>query len=425
MPASVRTVERPCPEPPQQAPGGPAQGPSSAAVFQGAATQATLDLVTTRAGFDALEASWNALFARAGRNTHLFQTFNWLWHWANHFLPALGEPGPELAIVTAYAEGRLVMVWPLVRERVGPVTQLSWMGDPVSQYGDVLIDDLPDAADLLRAAWDFVTCRTGASVVLLRKVRADSVIAPLLSETGATVTAELSAPYLDLASAPSFAEYEKRYSGNARRNRGRQRRRLAERGAVTLGWHTHGAEAEALADETFRLKRIWLDERGVLSPALTDPRTARFFADATRAETHPAGCHVLNLSCGERPVALEIGVRCKGRTAIHVITYDLDYEKTAAGALLMEDSIRRAYADGMTVYDLLAPGDGYKLEWADDAVAVRDWAAPISLLGRAYTAVYLELIRGGLKRGLDALPVDVRRKLMRVLARRNGAVSAS
>jgi CelD/BcsL family acetyltransferase involved in cellulose biosynthesis len=378
-----------------------------------------LDLVTTRAGFDALEDSWNALFARAARNVHLFQTFNWNWHWANHFL---GCPGaPELAIVTAHAGETLVMVWPLVLERRGPLKVLRWMGDPVSQYGDILIDDVADAASLMGAAWAFVAERTGASVLELRKVRADSNIAPFLAAVGAKATAELAAPYLDLASAPSFAEYERRYSGNARRNRKRQRRRLEERGPVALAWHTDGADAEALAAEAFTLKHRWLKQRGIVSPALADPRTARFFADVTRAETRPAGCHVLSLSCGGLPVALEIGVRCKGRSAIHVVTYDLDYEKTAAGALLMEDSIRRCFDDGMTVFDLLAPADGYKREWADDAVVVRDWAVPLSLLGRAYTALYLGLIRTAAKRGIDALPVGVRRALTGLLNVRRGS----
>ncbi|HRN84964.1 MAG TPA: cellulose biosynthesis protein CelD, partial [Hyphomicrobium sp.] len=148
---------------------------------------ATLDLVSTRDGFDALETSWNALFERAGRDIHLFQTFNWLWHWANHFLPAAGERGATLAIVTAHIDGRLVLVLPLVAERVGPLTQLEWMGEPVGQYGDALIDTLPDGegAALLRAALDFAASRTGAGALRLRRVREDSNIAPLLADMGA------------------------------------------------------------------------------------------------------------------------------------------------------------------------------------------------------------------------------------------------
>lgn len=382
---------------------------------QAASDPASFDIVTTRAGFEALEADWNDLFARAGRDIHLFQTFNWLWHWSNHFLPAADGAGLRLAIVTARIDGRLVMVWPLVCERVGPIKRLSWMGEPVSQYGDLLIDDVADRPAVLRAAWDFVTRRTGASVLQLRKVRQDSAIAPLLEEKGAAIVQELTAPFLDLKSAPTFAEYETRYSSGARRNRKRQRRRLDERGEIALEFLSNGAEAAARVAEAFTCKMAWLRQRGIVSPALVDPRTERFFADVARADVRPAGCHIMTLSSGGRPVAFEIGVRCKGRSAIHIIAYDLEFEKTAAGALLMEDSIRSAMADGMTAYDLLAPGDGYKLEWADDAMVVRDWAMPLSLIGRTYSTFFLGS-RRALKRGLDMLPVGARRKVTELLS---------
>jgi CelD/BcsL family acetyltransferase involved in cellulose biosynthesis len=375
------------------------------------------DLVQTFAGFEALEAEWNSLFERAGTDRHLFQTFNWLWHWANHFLPRDTDgAGVRLAIVTTRVADRLVMIWPLVVERSGPVTELAWMGEPVSQYGDLLIEDGPDALAMMREAWAFVTRETGADVLRLRKVRQDSKVAPFLAELGATVTSDLKAPYLDIGSAPSFAEYEKRYSSNAKRNRKRQRRRLEDRGPVSLTWLEGGAEAEAFTEQAFRFKHVWLRQRGIVSPALTDPRTAQFFADVTRADIRPAGCHVLALKCNDQPVALEIGVKCLGRSAIHIIAYDPEFEKTAAGALLMEDSIRRACDDGLKVFDMLAPGDGYKLEWADDAVGVRDWAKPVTLLGRAYVTVYVGLVRNGLKRAIGALPLGMRRALTELLA---------
>ena len=413
MSAAARTLPRDLPQ---------VEGQDRSAVHQFPspvqALRPALDLVQTFDGFEALEAEWTALFERAGTDRHLFQTFNWLWHWANHFLPRDGDSGNvRLAIVTARDAGRLVMIWPLVAERSGPVTELAWMGEPVSQYGDLLIVDGPDALALMREAWAFVTRETGADVLRLRKVRQDSKVAPFLAELGATVTSDLKAPYLNLASAPSFAEYEKRYSSGAKRNRKRQRRRLEDRGPVALNWVESGAEAEALTAHAFHLKHIWLRQRGIVSPALADPRTARFFADVTRADIRPAGCHVLALNCNDQPVALEIGLRCLGRTAIHIIAYDPDFEKTAAGSLLMEDSIRRACDDGLKVFDLLAPGDGYKLEWADDAVAVRDWAKPVTLLGRAYVTLYLGLIRNGSKRVIGALPLGARRVVTEMLTR--------
>ena len=392
--------------------------PSAPFVSQTVA-RATFDLITTRDGFDALEASWNALFDRAGRDIHLFQTFNWLWHWVNHYLPAEGERGPKLAIVTAHLDGQLVMVLPLVEDRFGPLTQLEWMGEPVSQYGDALIDDLPhgDGRDLMRAALDFVAKRTGACALRLRRVREDANIAPLLAEHGALVVSGSQAPYLSLAGVETFEAITQRHSGSARRNRSRQRRRLSERGALTFDYHTHGEAAEALTALAFVHKAAWLNARGLYSRAFSDPRTARFFADVSRAETRPAGCYVAAIASGGHTAAIEVGVRCKGRSAIHIVTYDLAYEKAAAGALLMEDTIRRALSDGMTGYDFLPPGYDYKWEWADTSVEVRDWAVPLSTVGRAYATLYLRGMRGVLKRGVEGMPLPIRRKIATLLKR--------
>src|SRR3977135_217921 len=59
-------------------------------------------LISERPAFDAPEPESNDLFRRAGRDTQLFQTFNWNWHWANHYLsPTAGERGRRtLAVVT-------------------------------------------------------------------------------------------------------------------------------------------------------------------------------------------------------------------------------------------------------------------------------------------------------------------------------------
>ena len=160
------------------------------------------------------------------------------------------------------------------------------------------IDDADDAEAILRAAWKFIVAQSGADVVLLRKVRADAAIAPLLSANGAIATEKLEAPYLDLASAPSFAEYEKRYSSGSRRNRKRQRRRLEERGTVDIEACTQGARASELARIAIDLKRAWLSERGLVSAAFADNRIADFFADVAGGAVRPADCRVLAMRCG-------------------------------------------------------------------------------------------------------------------------------
>ncbi|MFA5949548.1 MAG: GNAT family N-acetyltransferase [Hyphomicrobium sp.] len=373
-------------------------------------------LITDRSSFEALEGEWNALFDRAARGRHVFQSFNWLWHWSNHFLPKRGDLSTTLAIVTARRRGKLVLVWPLVSKRTGPITKLCWMGDPVSQYGDVLVDDGPDTMDLLRGAWNVIRTRTGASVVQLRKVRADSHVARLLDEVGASPIIRLVAPHLDLTEAQTFAEYETRFSSKARKTRRSQRRRFEKLGTAALEHHRQGPIAKYFAGEAIELKRRWLEARGLASPAIADKRTKAFFEDVCEAVIRPAGAQVLSLTSNGIPAAIEIGIIAKGHVAIHVIAYDAAFEKASAGSLLMEDSIRRAFAEGCRTFDLLAPGDRYKLQWADKSVEVCDWAKALTPGGLAYANLYLRGVRGYGKQVIAGMPIALRRPLSLALA---------
>ena len=101
-----------------------------------------ISVIRDRAGFDALEMEWMALFEHVGRPEQLFQTFEWLSCWADHFLDA----ADGLRIVIGRRDGRLVIVWPLMETKgLLGFTRLSWMGGPVGQYGDALIEPGPAA----------------------------------------------------------------------------------------------------------------------------------------------------------------------------------------------------------------------------------------------------------------------------------------
>jgi hypothetical protein len=63
------------------------------------------------------------------------------------------------------------------------------------------------------------------------------------------------------------------------------------------------------------------------------------------------------------------------------------------------------------VFDLLAPADSYKVDWADAVTGVADWALPVSRKGWLYARVYLGLARPAVKAALGAMPMSWRRAL--------------
>ncbi len=378
--------------------------------------QCTFSIITTRADFDALEADWCELFDRASTGPQVFQSFHWLWHWCNPFLIEGGAQN-SLAIVTGYRAGKLVMVWPLIVQRTGGMKHLTWMGHPVSQYGDALVDQTAVCAQDVRDSWDFLTKNISADVVHLRKVRADAVVADLMHAVCITPQAQKTAPYLDLSQSQSFDDYQKRYNGKARRNRRRLRRRVEERAELSVKTHVDGDERATVASQAVTMKRIWLKARGLVSPAIQDERTRLFFQAAAASSNHSTGCRTTALKIGDEIAAIEVSFVSKGHCSVHIIVYHMDYEKAGAGVLLMEEGIKSAIAAGVKTFDLLAPGDNYKLDWADGAVDVCDWCLPLSPLGRVYHALGFNKLPGTIKAIIQALPLPIRQMLHRGFAR--------
>lgn len=383
-----------------------------------------MQLITTRAGFDALEADWNGLFDRAGRGEQMFQTFNWLWHWANHYLV---EDADTLAIVAVRRAGHLVAILPLCIERTAGIKQLVFMGDPVGQYGDALVEDMPGQPEMLGRALGFAIKQTRPDVVRLTKVREDAALAPVLAQLKATVTSFEDAPYADLQQAGDLASYNTRFSAKCLKNRRRQGRRLEDHGTVALDWTLSGRAASDAARTAMSLKRGWMKVRGQLSRALADPRTDRFFADVCAGDQRPAGVQVLLLRSGGEIANAAITVTAKGRQAIHVLAFGLKFEKCAAGVLHVERIVENAFASTVTTLDFLAPRHDYKLEWCDGAVRVNDHALPLTLPGTAFTHVYLVVVREKLKAALKsaphaaAKPAALAQRMLHALTARGGA----
>lgn len=264
---------------------------------------------------------------------------------------------------------------------------------PVSQYGDVLIDRLPDAQAVIDHTWAFVTSTLKPDLAHLRKVRRDATIAPLLARAGFHACDPQRAPAMDFGDMPDFAAYEQRYSAKARKNRRRLLRRLEEQGEVRFRHLKPGPEASHLAARAIEMKRTWLAHRGLLSPALDCERVAAFFHDACATSAGPGAPQVSALTLNGAPIAIMVSVIAGDRVAGHIFTYDLAHEKSGAGVLLLEDCLRHACATGYRYYDLLAPADEYKSDWADHAVDVADYTLALTARGRLFDKVYLGMIR--------------------------------
>ena len=350
-------------------------------------------LIRTVLEFHALEADWQELFSKIGRGPQLFQSYNWIWHWINCY----HNTGNELLILTGRDQGELVLIAPLVCEYVHKIKMIKWIGEPVSQYGDILLKDDRNNLQWLKDGFNFLYQETKPDIFYLRKTRFDSSITPLLENYDATIIEETAAPYIETLGAQTFTEFNKRYSQRNRKSKRRHRRKLEEKGTLTFSFHKEGPSAKTAASKAVQLKRNWIKSMGLVSPAFMGKTMDRFFETACDTTDHPAGLRVSELCLDDLSIAMEIGITVKNYYGAHLGAYNKSYNAHSPGSLQMQDTIAALIEDGVEIIDLFAPCDPYKLEWTDKSVPVYDFSYATTLKGQIYEKCYLQHLRPTLK----------------------------
>ena len=366
----------------------------------------TVSVVTTPAGFLALQDAWDGLFSRAALPHQVFQGHVVLRHWLRHYL----DPGTSLCIVTGWRAGRLVMAWPMVRQRRFGLVSLRFMGVPVAQFSDVLIEGPDEDGVLMRAGWDCLR-RLGADLMELRKLRADSALMRSGLIVGAVLRERLEAPFADLARRVGAEGPSHAYAARDRSNHRRRLPRLREHGAIGFSMEHPGPEAARLAVAAISMKQAALLRHGAVAPTIADPRFVAFFRDLAGDAEGGSPLRIAAILCDGAPIGIDISLDCKGTSFGHVIATHPSHERGGVGGQLVHHSFACAKSRGNAVFDLLAPADAYKHEHADGLTAVSDLVLPLSRMGRLTVRSGLVKWRHLLKRALQSLPQPVTRRL--------------
>ncbi|MEO1283063.1 MAG: GNAT family N-acetyltransferase [Pseudomonadota bacterium] len=353
----------------------------------------TLRMIDTIEELDRHELAWRELFEIHASTHQMFQSFAWTRTWATYYLNQRRFDALALAIVVVWSGNRLVLVLPLAVYRFSGLRILRCLGAPVSQYGDALVDrTVVDDVTVCRAL-SLAIEQTQCDVVDLRKVRHDAEIRPALEALGAVVVHRAQAPFVDLAQAVDREGYWKWFSGQARKQRRKRRRQLAEIGPLKFATLEAGCCAAIEARQAIAMKRKALSASGRLSLIVHDDRFEQFFVDLARVCDRGAQVRVSILSCGDHVIAREIGIVCKRGYAAHVGVFDPEYARFAPGRLQIDDKIEHCLEEGLLTFDFLAPEDDYKWEFADAAVPVLDYALVVTTRGAMFDRL---VVRGAL-----------------------------
>ena len=238
----------------------------------------------------------------------------------------------------------------------------------------------------------------GADAALLRKVRDDARIAPVLATAGQALAGD-AAPFVDLRE-------EKAASGRDRRELRRLGRRLAEQGEVRLV-ETEGAAVRASVAQALDWKRQWLAAKGLSSLVIGEAAWERALLGlADRGDLLAA----VELRVGDQVAAIEVALRRPPHWHAFAGAINPAFARFGPGHVQMAATQDHARAHGYATYDLLGPADPFKRALASGEVAIRDYILPLSLKGRLAAGALRHVPQ--MRAAAARLPAALRRRVL-------------
>jgi CelD/BcsL family acetyltransferase involved in cellulose biosynthesis len=294
---------------------------------------------------EALADEWDDLADRAGATP--FARPGWIGAW----LRAFGADAVPV-ILAAREDDRLTGVLPLIRAR----RRLRAPTNSHTPVFDMVAED-DRAASALGVA---LSARRLKHLELSYLDPAGSLYRAWGRAGGGsrTVTrALMHSPFVSLTG--DFESHRASLERRFRKDLDRRRRRLGEFGELTFSFTDGGDDLAATLDMTFELEASgWKLEGG--TAIISSPMRVAFYSDVARWARERGWLTVAFACLDGRPIAVDICIEQGGSVYVLKGGYDPEYRKYGLGFLLIEETIARAYANGMDTYELLGDADDYK-----------------------------------------------------------------
>lgn len=312
------------------------------------------------------------------------------------------EPEADIVLVTAWRDGQLRAVLPLIEERT------RFFGVPLRRWRAPTDRNSPDRSDLVHGLgdrdavvaviWQRLQATPGWDLIDFADVPEHGAFRDLLRVAAASgyLTAERlsrETPYVPLAGFPALDAALVHTNAKFRANVRRRLRNLEKVAPVRLARYDT-AEPELLARFFAMEAAGWKGQEGT-AIACHPARQAYYTTLASEAARY--GYFTLYaLMCGDEPIAMHFGLTHNGRYLVPKLAYDERWHSFAPGHLLVSLILHDCFTRGLREFDFLGSAMPWKMEWAP---AIRTFYHGFlfspTLAGRAGHIVRFQLLPTG------------------------------
>jgi len=171
-------------------------------------------------------------------------------------------------------------------------------------------------------------------------------------------------PYLDLLG--DWAGFEAGMKSSTRRNLRRLRRRLDERGTVTLDEMDGSVQLEESLAEVIRIESLaWKGDRGTSIDSQRDTR--EFYADVARWAAAYGWLRIHLLRLDGDAIAVSLAIEAHRVFYGLKLGYDPAHSRLSPGMVMLNELVHRAFENRLSRVEMLGTDDAYKHTWCSDA----------------------------------------------------------
>lgn len=290
------------------------------------------------------------------------------------------HPHDALRVVTILSGSRIVAAAPLAQSRRKFFNRLEFIGAAsLNEPSGLLAESASDLGQL---------CDTLTGLrqpLLLQRIPVDSGVESLLRQCArgrGWLYVARSAPCHRVDVSGNWADYLAARSSQVRSGMRRKRAMLEQSGAVTVDeQRPRPAELPAALDEVLDVEADGWKGSGRSSMRSNDALRG-FIAELARRFAETGELRISFLRTGERAVAMCLLLECDRRLWEIKIGYRESARRASPGRLLLWETLRGAFRQGLRSYEFLGSGDRQQPDWATSSLALHTLVYyPYSLAG--------------------------------------------
>lgn len=319
---------------------------------------------------EAIHSEWSDIVDRSESGGSIFVRPEWHLAWLD------SHPKTVPTVITARLEGRLVGVLPLVRFQTGAKDMFTTLiapsaVDTCDQQSPIV--EASSASVVLPALFSAAFRHFGKRhVTLWRGVPADDPKLEVLREyfreqsISWQESREL-APRMRLPGI-TYQDAEKQWSANHRIDVRRRRKRLAEKGIVSLWRPSSLSEADEALEAFFDVHDSkWLSQG--IPGRFQDPSKRQLYRSMLR-RLWGRGMHFSTVRCGGVDLSYHFGFLSGGWLLWYTPAYRLEYAHLSPGKIHIALLVEECYRAGWKGIDFLLGDEPYKFSWSNDQTEI-------------------------------------------------------